>query len=260
MNILVCVKRVPDTGARIEIEEEGPGIKKETVPWVLNPYDEFAVEEAIRVKERFGANVTLITAGAEGGEEILKKGVAMGADDAVYIKDPSLEGMDGVEAAKVISLAIKDLPFDIIFCGKQAADGDGGVTGGALAVLLCIPLVSSVKRLEIFPEENRAEALREIEGGMEALECRLPALFTAQKGLNEPRYPTLQGIMRAKRCQVRYIDLCSLGIKGSAAGKGLKRERLFYPPLERKGIVLKGDIFQAARDTVKFLKEEVKVL
>lgn len=257
MDIIVCLKRVPDTGARVEIEKDGFEIKDD-IPWVLNPYDEFAVEEAIRIKERSGGSVTLITAGIAGGEEILKKGIAMGADSAVYIKDPLIKGLSGLGIASILSSAISKMHYDLILCGKQGTDGDYGVVGGALAAFLKLPYVSAVKKLDIFHEERRAEALREVEGGTELVECGLPALFTAHKGLNEPRYPTLPGIMRAKREEIRYIGLSSLGVQ--PISENLRRVSLDYPPLKRKGVILSGDIRQQVKEAVKFLRDEVKIL
>lgn len=260
MDVIVCLKKVPDTGARIEIEKDGLEIKAD-IPWILNPYDEFAVEEAIRIKERFGWSVTLIHAGVEGGEEVLKKGVAMGADSAVYVKDPLLKGLEGLDIARVLSAVISRMPFDLILCGKQGTDGDSGTVGGAIAGLLDIPLVSAIKGLRLFPEEKRAEALREVEGGMELVECTLPALFTTHKGLNEPRFPTLPGIMRAKRQGIRYLNLDSLGVEPAGLLKGgFEREGLSYPILKRKGLILNGDIRKQVKEAVRFLKEEVKVI
>lgn len=259
MDIIVCLKRVPDAGARIEIEKDSLEIKSDV--WVLNPYDEFAVEEAIRIKERFGAKVTLINASAEGAEEILKKGIAMGADSAVYVKDPILKGLNELGIARVLSIIISDMPFDLILCGKQGTDGDSGIVGGAIAGLFNIPFVSAVKKLNIFPEERRAESLREVDVGTEAVECRLPALFTTHKGLNEPRYPTLQGIMRAKKEKIRYLNLDSLGIKpGDFLKDNLKRVGLSYSQRVRKGKILKADVREQAIEAVKFLRDEVRVL
>lgn len=259
MDIIVCLKRVPEAGARIEIEKDGLEIKSDQ--WILNPYDEFAVEEAIRIKERFGAMVTLINASAEGAEEILKRGIAMGADCAVYIKGPALKGLNGLNIARVLATVISDMPFDLILCGKQATDDDSGVVGGAIAGLLHIPFVSAVKKLNIFPEERQAESIHEVEVGTEIVECRLPALFTTHKGLNEPRYPTLQGIMRAKKEGIKYINLDSPDLKpGDFLKDNLKRVGLSCPQRARKGKTLKGDVRGQAIEAVKFLKDEVKVL
>lgn len=259
MDIIVCLKKVPDTTARIEIEKDGLDIKTD-LPWILNPYDEFAVEEAIRIKERFGGKVTLVTAGAEGGEEILKKGVAMGADSAVYVKDPLLKGVEGIGAARVLSKLIGKAPFDLVICGKRGTDTGSGVVGPAIAALLNIPLVTAVKKLDIFPEERRAEALRETEEGAEAVECPMPAVFTAERGLNEPRYPSLAGIMKAKKAEIKYIELNSLGAGPDLFKDTLKREGLGYLQVKRKGVILSGDVGEQVKEAVRFLKEEVKVI
>ena len=265
MNIIVCLKRVPDTGARLEIDKDGLELKPD-FPWILNPYDEFAIEEAIRIKERFGGNVTLITVGPEGGEEVLKRGVATGADFEVYVKDPRLRGLDEINIARVLSAAISPIPFDMILCGKQGTDSDSGVVGGALAGMLDIPFVSAVKRLNILPEERRVQAFREVEGGTEeggteVVDCPLPALFTTHKGLNEPRYPTLSGIMRAKKQEIRYLDLNSIGIApGHFSNRNFMRVGLSYPLLNRRGVILKGDIKRQVQEAVMFLKDEVRIL
>lgn len=259
MDIIVCLKRVPDTTARIEIEKDGLDIKTD-LPWILNPYDELAVEEAIRIKERFGGKVTLVTAGAGGGEEILRKGVAMGADSAVYVKDPLLKGVEGIGAARVLSTLIRKAPFDLVICGKRGTDTDSGVVGPAIAALLNIPVVTAVKKLDVFPEERRAEAFRETEEAAQAVECPMPAVFTAEKGLNEPRYPSLTGIMKAKKAEIKYIDLNSLGVGPDLFKDTLKREGLSYPQVKRKGVILNGDVGEQVKEAIRFLKEEVKVI
>ncbi|MBI5888496.1 MAG: electron transfer flavoprotein subunit beta/FixA family protein [Deltaproteobacteria bacterium] len=256
MDIIVCIKRIPDTAAKVEIDAGGLEIKKD-VPWVMNPYDEFAVEEALRIKEKFGGKVTLLHAGAEGGEEVLKKGLAMGADEAVYIKDRSLAALDSMAFAKVLSAVIKTKPFDVILCGRMGMDTASGLLGGALAALLKIPCVPAIKKLTIFPQKT-ALAAREIEGGMETVQCPLPALFTAHKGLNEPRYPSLSGIMRSKKQEIKYITPASLGIMPDVAD--LKRTALSYPTSSRKSAILKGDASAQAKEAIKFLRDEVKII
>lgn len=258
VNIIVPIKRVPDAASRIEIESSGLRVRADS--WILNPYDEFAVEEAIRIKERFGAKVTAINAGFEGGEEVLKKAIAMGADRAVFIKDPLFKTLSGINIARVLSEAIKKMPFDIIFCGKHGTDGEAGATGAAVSAFLNIALVSSVKKLTMVPGERRAEAVREIDGANEVVECGLPALFTAARGLNLPRYPSLQGIMRAKKEEVKYLDINSLGMDPEDLSETIKVEKLYYPLRSRRNIMPGGDIKEQVEKAVKFLKEEVKVI
>lgn len=267
MDIIVCIKRVPDTAVKVEIDASGLEIKKD-VPWVMNPYDELAVEEALRIKEKFGGKVTLLHAGAEGGEEILKKGLAMGADEAVYIKDPSLAAPDSMTFAKVLSAVIKTKPFDVILCGRMGMDTASGLLGGALAALLKIPCVTAIKKLTFFthgadgPQGKMASAAREIEGGMETVQCPLPALFTTHRGLNEPRYPSLSGIMRSKKQEIKYITPASPAAAKDIAPDvtDLKRAALSYPASSRKSAILKGDASAQAKEAVKFLRDEVKII
>jgi len=237
MDIIVCLKRVPDTGARVEIE--GTGVREDGLEWVLNPYDEFGVEAALKIKEGNGGKVTVITAGAMGGEEVLRKALAMGADEAVYIKDAGLRGVDDHGVSRVLAKAISGIPFDLIFCGRQSTDAQAGYVGGALAGLLGIPLVSAIRKLKISGKSFEAD--REVEGGVETVEAGLPAILTAEKGLNEPRYPALAGIMRAKKQEIRYLDLASLGMNPKELENSLKRVSLEYPTIERKGKVLNAD-------------------
>ncbi len=269
MDIIVCVKRVPDTGAKVEIDSSGIDIKRD-IPWVINPYDEFAIEEALRIKEKLGGKVILLHAGAEGGEDILKKGIAMGADEAVYVKDPRFVALDIMAVAKALCAVIKNTAFDIILCGKMGTDASSGVIGNALAALLNIPCVTAIKKLTISPDAKKAEADIEIEGGctpgrgcapgsgMETVECSLPALFTAHRGLNEPRYPSLSGIMRAKKQEIKYLSLASLGI--TSGGCGFKREALSCPPTSRKGVILNGSVRSQVKEAIKFLRHEVKII
>ncbi len=237
VDIIVCLKRVPDTGARVEIE--GTGVREEGLDWVLNPYDEFGVEEALKIKAAHGGKVTVITAGAPGGEDVLRKALAMGVDEAVYIKDAGLKGADDHGVSRVLAKAISRTPFDLILCGKQSTDAQAGYVGGALAGLLGIPLVSAIRELKI--SGKSFEAGREVEGGVETVEATLPAVLTAEKGLNEPRYPALAGIMRAKKQEIKYLDLPSLGINPEELENPLKRVSLTYPSIERKGKVLNAD-------------------
>lgn len=258
MEIIVCIKRVPDAASRIEIDKTSLDVICDS--WIMNPYDEFAVEEAVRIKERFGGKVTALNASFEGAEEILKKAVAMGADSAVYVKDPLLKGADGITTARALASAVSKLTFDIILCGNLGTDDSSGAVGPALSGLLNIAIVSSVKKLSLFPDENMAEALREAENGTELVECGLPALFTAQKGLNEPRFPSLSGIMRAKKEPIRYLGLDSLGIGAGDLYVRVKRERLAWPLTSRKAVILNGDLKGQVKEALRFLKEEVKVI
>jgi len=263
MNVVVCVKQVPDTEIRIPVRD-GRVVEEEIKQYVVNPYDEYAIEEGIRIKERFGeGKVTLITIGPDRAREALLTGLAMGADEAIHINDPALEGSDPYVAAKVLAAAIKKLDYDIILCGKQAVDDDSAYVGIALAELLDIPHVSVVTKLEISEDKKSARAEREVEGGKEVVETSLPAVITAQKGLNEPRYPSFRGIRMARKKPYHTWTLADLGLSPEEVGaKGAAVEVVeVTPPPERKaGKIIEGDVETAVKELVRLLREEAKVI
>lgn len=259
LNITVLVKKVPDTASRIEING-ATGIRSDS-GHIINPYDEFALEEALRIKERFGAAVTVMTAGAQGEEDILKKCVAMGADNAVYIKDGRLAGASAMTVAAVIAAFISKTPFDLVLAGRRATDDSSGTVGAAVAAFMDIPLISAVKKLVIDPAGKKAAAHSETDYGTEAVECGLPALFTATKGLNEPRYPTLANIMKSKKLEITCMDLGQIEPGLGARLKGsLTREGLSYPVIKRKNVLFKGEAVWQVKEAVKVLKDEVKLI
>ena len=258
LNITVLVKRVPDTASRVEIDG-ATGIRSDS-GHIINPYDEFALEEALRIKERFGASVTVMTAGAQGGEDILKKCVAMGADAAVCIKDARLSGASAMTIAAAIAQVISKAPFDLVLAGRRATDDGAGIVGAAVAAFLDIPLVSSIKKLDIDPVGKKATAHSETDYGTEVVECGLPVLFTATKGLNEPRYPTLANIMKSKKFDIIFVDLDrAQGLIARLKGS-LTRESLAYPVIRRKNVLLKGEAAWQVKEAVKAIKDEVKLI
>ncbi|PIU45841.1 MAG: electron transfer flavoprotein subunit beta [Ignavibacteriales bacterium CG07_land_8_20_14_0_80_59_12] len=194
MNIVVCVNHVPDTETKVKVGPDGKSIDKAGVNYMLSPYDESAVEECLRLKEKNGGQVTAISLGGDANKETLRKVYAMGVDKAILLKDEAPRDSYGV--AKALADVIKELSPDVVFFGKQSIDYDDAQVGGLVAEMLGLPSVSVVVKLEI--DNGNVRAQREIEGGHETVETRLPAVFTAQKGLNEPRYPSLRGIMQAK--------------------------------------------------------------
>lgn len=251
MNIIVCLKRVPDAASRIVIDGPGLDIKRD-IQWILNPFDEIALHAALAVKERLGGSVTLIHVGADGGEEMLRKGLALGADAAVYIKDPAVIHADGITVASAIASVIRPMPFDIILAGRRASDTDAGITGPAVAAFLDIPVVSSIKKLDITPATRLASALTD--GGAYSVECNLPALFTVDRGLCEPRYPTLAGIMGSKKLSIKYLDLKAAGVDAAAlSGAPVQRTGIHLPPKTRKGVILQGELSEQVAATVRFL-------
>ena len=200
MDIVVCLKQTFDTEAKIVIDGSGK-IDPTGVNLVINPYDEFAVEEALKLREKFGGQVTLVSMGGERVQESLRTALAMGCDNAVLVNDPSLDSPDEWVAAKVLAKAVSQIPFDIILTGRIAVDDGSAQVAVRLADELNIPSVGSILKLEV--EDKTATVTREIDGGTEIIEVSLPAVLTAQKGLNIPRYPSMMGIMKAKKRKSR---------------------------------------------------------
>jgi electron transfer flavoprotein beta subunit len=194
MNIIVCVNHVPDTETKVKVGSDGKSIDKTGVNWMLSPYDEFAIEEALKTREKFGGTVTAVSLGGDPHKETLRKALAMGVDKAVLLKDNSTR--DSFSIAKALADALQPMNPDIIFFGKQSIDYYNEQIPGAVAELLGLPSIAVVVKFEIDGTTVKCE--REIEGGHEAVVTSLPVVVAAQKGLNEPRYPSLKGIMAAK--------------------------------------------------------------
>ena len=261
MNILVCVKQVIDTGAALTLKDGQ--VNTEGLPRVLNPYDEFAVEEAVRIREKNpdATTVTLISLGPDNFKDTLRKGLAMGADQAVHLLDPAFEGLDGLGVATALSQAIRTLEYDLILCGRQAVDDDRAQVGPALAVLLGIPFITVVTGLKLSDDRQTAEVTRQIEGGTEILEAPLPLVITCQKGLNEPRLPSLKGIMAAKKKEIRILDAGAIGFDAQTMGAAVNRVRetgLTLPPSREKGIMLEGE--NACAQLVQALRDDARVI
>lgn len=260
MNMVVCIKHVPDTESKIKVKPDGSGIVTEGLNFVLNPYDEFAVEEAIRIKEKAaGSRITAVCIGPEDATKSLRTCLAMGADEAVHILDGDFQKFDGVTSARLLAAALKDLAYDLVLCGKQAVDDDCAQVGPALAEFLGIPNVSVITKLEVAPDAKKITVQREIEGANEIVECSLPALVTAQKGLNEPRYPSLPNIMKAKKMPIKTIspDDLALGPEGAPKVEVLSFSE---PPARKAGRVLEGEPKEVVKQVITLLVEEAKIL
>lgn len=258
VNVVVCVKHVPDTEAQVRLRPDGRGIEESGLNFVLNYYDEHGVEEALRIKERFGGTVTLVTAGPPRAVEGLRAGLAMGGDAAVHIQDQALAGLDHIGIARVLAAAIKSLPCDLVLCGKLSTDDNAGVVGPALAEFLGLPQVTAVTKLEL-AAGGTATAHREIEGAVETLEVRLPAVITVERGINEPRYPSLPGIMRAKRTPITVRSLTDLGMSTPPKAH-VELLRLAPPPKRQAGRRLEGEAAAVVEELIRALREEAKVL
>jgi electron transfer flavoprotein beta subunit len=262
VNIIVCVKQVPDTEAPIRIKPDGSGIDEMGLNLVMNYYDEHATEAGLRLKEQFGGTVTLIAAGPERTKEALRTGLAMGADEAMLITDRGFEETDHVGTARVLAAAIKTMPHDLVICGKLSTDDNAGIIGPAVAELLGLPQATAIARLEVEASGTTALVHREVEGGVEVLEVPLPALLTVERSLNEPRYPSLPGIMKAKRKEIKTLTLADLkvDIASGSAGSKSRLTKLVPPPKRKAGRVIEGDADNAVTEIVNFLKNEAKVL
>lgn len=258
MKIIVCVKQVLDTAAKIQIENGevvSPGS-----PRIINPYDEFAVEAAVRIKEQKpDTEITLLSLGPEGFKDSIKKALAMGADKAIHLMDAKFEGLDSYSLARVLARSIEKIPYDLILCGRQAVDEDRAQTGPALATFLGIPFVTVVTGIEFSDDFKKARITRQVEGGSEIRELLLPLLLTCQKGLNEPRLPSLKGIMAAKKKEVLTFsasDLDSLDLGDNR----VRQVNLCLPPERKKGIILQGTDEEICGKLVGLLREEEKII
>ena len=264
MNILVCLKQVPDTETQIRIAPDSKAIVTDNIKWVMNPYDEYAVEEALRIKEKFGGEVTIIGVGPQRTTEAIRTALAMGADKGILVDDPALTGTDSLGIAKVLAAVIKGLEYNIILCGKQGVDDDYGVVGANVAELLDIPQVSVVVKLEVSDDGSTIKAHKEVEGGTYVIETTLPALITAQKGLNEPRYASLPGIMKAKKKPLDVKTLADSGIDAGEVGEGGAKLQVveLTPPEERAaGKMVDGETpEEKAANLATLLREEAKII
>lgn len=260
MNIFVFVKRVPDTESKIRIDRENNSIIEEELNFVLSPYDEYAVEEALRLREAAGGKVTVFSIGPDEAKVILKKTIAMGADEAVLIKDDYPEAYDGLRVAKIISRLIKDKypEYDLLLFGKQSVGADNAQVPAMVAEILGLPQVNVVTKLDI--DDNKGTAIREIEGAAEKVSFPLPAVISAQKGLNEPRYETLKGIMMAKRKEIPLISMQDLGLTEKELLPRLELIKMDTPPTREVGKVIEEEPADAAKKLVEFLHKEAKVI
>ena len=259
MKIVALVKQVPDTETKIKLTADGKALETAGIKYVVNPYDEFAIEEAVRIKEKnSGSTVIAVGMGPERMKEALRTALAMGADEGIYIAEENLPGKDGLITARLLAEAIKSLSPDLVICGKQAIDDDEGRVGPALSHYLELPFVANVTKLTV--ESGKLNLHRELEGRTEVMEVALPAVVSAQKGLNEPRYPSLINIMQAKKKTISELKPEQLlGNDELSKLSTLEETGLNLPPAREKGRKLQGDPEQMVKEIVTFLTETVKI-
>jgi electron transfer flavoprotein beta subunit len=259
MNIIVFIKQVPDTATRIKIGAGAKNIDEADVTWIISPYDEFALEEALKIKEAKGTGkVTVVSAGPERVSATLRNALAMGADEAVHVNDPALEGSDAFATARVLAAVAKTKPFDILFFGKMGVGLDQSQVPSMVAEILGLPEVTQIAKLEI--GDGKITAHREIEGATEVVECSFPVVLAAEKGLNEPRYPSLKGIMAAKKKPIEAVNLGSLGLSAADVESTVTLNNISLPPERKAGKILTGDPQEAVKELVNLLHNEAKVL
>ena len=259
MNIIVCIKQVPNT-TDVKIDPVTNTLIRDGVESVINPFDVYAIEEGVRLKERFGGKVTVVTMGPPQAESALKEAISLGCDEAVLVSDRKFAGSDTWATSYTLSCAIKKLgDFDIILCGKQASDGDTAQVGPGISTHLDIPQVTYVKKIEEI-KDSKARVERMMEEGYDVVETPLPCLFTVVKEINTPRMPSLKGMMKAKSAQIvkwNASDIeCepkSIGLDGSPT----RVVRIFTPPPRKGGEIIKGETVQIAQELVQLLKDIV---
>jgi electron transfer flavoprotein beta subunit len=255
VNILVCLKQTFDTEERIVVENGR--VKEDGVKFIINPYDEYAVEEALRLKEEHGGEVTVVSVGPSRFEEAIRTALAMGADEAILADDPALFG-DEYTVAKVLAAIIRQRPFDIILAGNQAVDDGSGQVAVRLAEELGIPHISTLTKLVV--EGNQVTGYRDAEGDVEVVQATLPVLVTAQQGLNEPRYPSLIGIRKASKKPLTHVTAADLGLNPEEIRPRTKVVDTFLPKPKQAGKILQGDLQEQVRELLQSLRTVDKVI
>jgi electron transfer flavoprotein beta subunit len=256
VDIIVCVKQIPETAeVELTVDKSGKKITTQNLVFELNEWDEYALEEALLLKERLGGTVTAVTMGPEGADAVLRRCLAKGADTAIWLKDEAFEGSDAYATAKILHGAIKNLSFDMVLCGAQASDDGYSATGVMLAELLGITHTSMVKKVEV---QDSIRVNRELEGGLEeVLDLDLPALLTIQTGINEPRYVSIMGIRKARKKEIKVLGVADLGLTPQEVGEQgswLKIEEIYRPPVEKEPVILSGSQDEIATELVEVLR------
>jgi len=247
MKIVVCVNHVPDTATKVKIGADEKFIDPAGVVYIINPYDEFAVEEALKTKEKFGGEVIVVSVGNDSNKETIRKALAMGADKGILLK--AEKPLDSFGVAKALADDLKNYQPDIIFMGKQSVDYDDAVVGQLTSEMLGLSCISNVVELKIDGQKVTAE--REIEGGKEVVESGLPIIITAQKGLNEPRYASLKGIMAAKKKEIEEKKIAEYPSLTEVI-------QMIKPQAKQPGRIVGTDV-NAVGELVRLLHEEAKV-
>ncbi|MEJ2475221.1 MAG: electron transfer flavoprotein subunit beta/FixA family protein [Desulfobacterales bacterium] len=254
MEILVCVKRVPDPAENeIEVNRDGSDIERDDLVYSVNEWDNYAVEEAIRIRDKVGGSVTVATVGDEDAEEVLRREMAMGADNGILLSDAAFAGVDGRGIAAILKTAVEKGKYDLILTGALADDGAGQV-GGMLAALLDWPYASVVNSIDIL-DDSKIKVGREIEGGNHEInEIDLPCVLSIQTGINEPRYVGIRGIRKVASVDIPVYDAADLGLSAEAVGARVNRADYFVPALGAGAEILEGSMEEKIDKLIELLK------
>jgi electron transfer flavoprotein beta subunit len=259
MKILVAIKQVPDTATQVKIGADPKAIDPTGITWIVSPYDEFAVEEALRIKEKRGqGEVVAVTLGPERAKEALRSCLAMGCDRAIHLNDPAWVGADTLTTARALAAVVEQEAPQLVLCGRQAIDDDMGAVPAQLAEVLGWGSAYWIMEEAVDAGGAAVRVARQVEGGLEVFDVPLPAVLTAQKGLNEPRYPTLKGIMGAKKKEIRDVKATDLGLAGEPPQ--LSVVGLEALPARPPGRIIPGDVPTAVKELVRALREEAKAI
>src|SRR5881296_3518535 len=259
MKILVAIKQVPDTATQVKIGAGGKAIDTTGITWIVSPYDEFAVEEALRIKEKRGqGEVVAVCLGPDRAKEALRSCLAMGCDRAIHLNDPAWANVDTLTTARALAAVIKQEQPQLVLCGRQAIDDDMGAVTAQLSEVLGWPCAAWIMEESVDADGKNVRAARQVEGGLEVFDLPLPAVISAQKGLNEPRYPTLKGIMGAKKKEIKDVKAADLGLAQDAAG--LSVMKLDALPPRPPGRIIPGEPADAVKELVRALREDAKAI
>lgn len=257
MDIIVCIKQVPAT-TNVQIDEKTGTLKREGVESILNPFDEYAIEEGVRLKEKYGGKVILVSMGPPQAENALREGLARGADEAILLTDKAFAGADTLATSYTLAQAIKKRGnFELIICGKQASDGDTAQVGPGIAEKLNIPHIAYVRKIN-FIKDRVMQVERMMEDGYDIIETTLPALITVVKEINVPRIPSLRGMLFAKKAEIKRYNANDIEAEPALVGlTGSPTQviKTFYPPRRQGGEIISGEPTEIAKKVVTKLKE-----
>ena len=260
MKIVVAVKQVPDTATQVKISGADPkAIDTAGITWIVSPYDEFAVEEALRIKEKRGqGEVVAVSLGPDRVKEALRSALAMGCDRAIHVNDPGRAGADSLLTAQALAAVFMKQQPAVVICRRHAIDDDMGAVAAQIAEILGWPAASWIMEEAVDAEGKTIRIGRQVEGGLEVFEMPLPAVVSAQKGINEPRYPTLKGIMGAKKKEIKEVKAADLSVTTGAPQ--LTVRNLEALPPRPPGRIIPGEVKDAVKDLVRALREEAKAI